>query len=121
MRPPRRHRGGFAVAVQLDVPDLPLRMVTVVFGRGAPHVPHVYTDLPSDSPHRYSDGALCMWFPGDPADRRWVLKDGPVALLGHVIVHLLREEWWQRTGEWPGEEAAHLPVAGTGEAGTEAA
>lgn len=121
VRPPRRHRGGFAVTVHLDLPDLATQTVTVVFGRAAPHVPHVYTDLPSDSRHRYSDGSLCMWYPGDTADQRWVLKDGPVALLGHVVAHLLREEWWQRSGEWPGEEAAHMSVAGFDDPDTEAA
>ncbi|MGW3960087.1 hypothetical protein ACWED2_09700 [Amycolatopsis sp. NPDC005003] len=121
VRPPRRLRGGFAVAVRLDLPDLPVQTVTVVFGRAAPNVPHVYADVASDSPHRYPDGSLCMWYPGDPAEQRWTRADGPVALLGHVVAHLLREQWWQRTGEWPGEEAAHLPTAGVGETGTEAA
>ncbi len=93
----------------------------MVFGRAEPHVPHVYTDLPSGSPHRYTDGALCMWYPGDPADQRWVLRDGPVVLLGHVIAHLLREEWWQHTGEWPGDEAAHLSISGTDDTSTQAA
>lgn len=107
VRPPRRHRGGFALAVQLCIPDVPDQTVTVVFGPAAPTVPHVYTDRPSDSPHRYSDGSLCMWYPGDPAEQRWTRGNGPVALLGHIVAHLLREEWWHLTGEWPGEEARH--------------
>jgi hypothetical protein len=23
------------------------------------------------------------------------------------VAHLIREEWWRRTGEWPGDEALH--------------
>lgn len=103
------------------MPDLPTQTVTVVFGRGAPDVPHVYTDPQSDSPHRYSDGSLCMWCPGDPAEQRWTRRDGLVALLGHILAHLLREEWWQRTGEWPDEEAAHLPIPRTHDVDAEAA
>lgn len=45
------------------------------------------------------DGSLCMWYPGDPAEQRWTRRDGPVALLGHIVAHLLREEWWHLTGE----------------------
>jgi hypothetical protein len=109
-RPPRRHRGGFALAVRLRVPDVPEQKITIVFGPTAPAVPHVYTDGPSESPHRYSNGSLCMWHPCDPPEQRWTRRDGPVALLGHIVAHLLREEWWRRTGEWPGEEAGHLPA-----------
>lgn len=107
VRPPRRHRGGFGLAVRLHVPDVSEQVVSIIFNPGAPEVPCVYTDGPSESPHRYADGALCMWFPYDPPEQRWTRNDGPVALLGHVVAHLLREEWWRRTGEWPGEEAPH--------------
>lgn len=113
VRPPHRHRGGFALAVHLHVPDLPEQTVTIAFGRHAPDVPHVYSDGPSSSPHRYSDGALCMWHPGDPAEARWTRTDGPTSLLGHIVAHLLREEWWRQTGEWPGQEAAHTPARTT--------
>jgi hypothetical protein len=116
VRPPRRHRGGFAVAVHLRVPDVTDQTVTIVFGR-APAAVHVYTDGPADSPHRYSDGSLCMWHPDDPADQRWTRRDGPAALLGHIVAHLLRERWWRCTGEWPGREAVH-PSARTRRATT---
>jgi hypothetical protein len=81
--------------------------VTIVFGRGSPEVPRVFVDGPTDSPHRYADGSLCMWFPYDPPEHRWQRRDGPVALLGHIAAHLIREEWWRRTGEWVGDEAPH--------------
>lgn len=112
-RPPRSHRGGFALAVRLRVTDVPEQTITIAFGPAGCTVPEVYTDGPSESPHRYSDGALCMWYPGDPAEQRWTRRDGPAALLGQVVAHVLREEWWRRTGEWPGDEAGHLPMTAT--------
>lgn len=111
VKPPQRYRGGFALRVRLNVEDLPARVVTIVFGRAVPEVPHVYTDRLAESPHRYADGSLCMWYPYDPVERRWTLKNGPAALLGLVVAHLLREEWWRLTGEWPGQEAPHGPHA----------
>jgi len=51
-----------------------------------------------------------MWHPADPAGRRWERLDGARVLLGLIAAHLIREEWWQRTGEWPGDEAPHGPA-----------
>lgn len=107
IRPPRPHRGGYALAVRLRVDDVPEQTVTIAFGPASPGAPHVYTEAPAASPHRYGDGALCMWFPGDPPELRWTRDHGPVALLGQIVAHLLREEWWRQTGEWPGREAPH--------------
>lgn len=114
VRAPRRHRGGFALVVKVNVPDIGQRTVTIVFTPVAPNIPYVYTDGPSESPHRYADGSLCMWYPGDPVEQRWTRRDGPGALLGHIVAHLIREEWWRRTGEWAGAEAPHCgPRAAT--------
>jgi hypothetical protein len=110
VRPPRQHRGGFALAVRLHLPDIPKQTVTIAFGPVASLVPHVYSNGPPESPHRYPDESLCMWYPGDPAQQRWTHRDGPSALLGHIVAHLFREEWWRCTGEWLGAEAGHLPV-----------
>jgi hypothetical protein len=102
----RKHRGGFQVEFDLMVPGLPRRHLRVVFaGNGS--VPAVYADGPSESPHRYSDQSLCMWYPWDSQVARWTRKDGAAALLGHITAHLLREEWWRKTGEWLGAEAPH--------------
>jgi hypothetical protein len=109
-RAPRRHRGGFALTVKLRLPNIDQRTVTIVFAPAAPDIPHIYTDGPCESPHRYSDGSLCMWYPGDPAEERWIQHDGAAALLGHIMAHLIREEWWRRTGEWAGAEVPHLDV-----------
>ncbi|MEU9048633.1 MULTISPECIES: hypothetical protein [unclassified Kitasatospora] len=108
VKPPHRYRGGFALAVRLDLPDIPRQTITIAFGLYPSQAPHIYSDGPSESPHRYNDGSLCIWYPYDPAEQRWVLRDGPTVLLGLIIAHLLKEEWWRRTGEWPGQEAPHL-------------
>jgi len=84
----------------------PPRHVRIVFA-GIGSVPFVYVDGPAESPHRYSDGSLCMWYPYDPESSRWTRREGAAALLGHITAHLIREEWWRKTGEWVGDEAAH--------------
>jgi hypothetical protein len=106
-RPERRHRGGYQLTVTVVPPGLAPRHVTIVFTPTAPVIPRVYADGPTDSPHRYDDGALCMWYPFDPAAARWTRPGGAAALLGQIVAHLVREEWWRRTGEWVGDEAGH--------------
>jgi hypothetical protein len=106
-RPNRRHRGGYQVAVTVVPPGVDPRRVTITFSRVVPETPIVHADGPTDSPHRYNDGALCMWYPWDPPGARWRRRDGAGALLGQIVAHLLREEWWRRTGEWVGDEVPH--------------
>ena len=67
-RTDRKHRGGFQIEFTLAVPGLPPRHVRIVFA-GLGSVPSVYADGPAESPHRYADGALCMWYPWDPEER----------------------------------------------------
>lgn len=105
-RTDRRHRGGFQIEFTLAVPGLPSRHVRIVFA-GLGSVPSVYADGPAESPHRYADGSLCMWYPWDPESARWTRRDGAAVLLGHIAAHLLREEWWRKTGEWVGDEVPH--------------
>ncbi len=99
----------WVVRVRLDATALGIGVVlaTLRFPRHRPEAVSVHVTGPTDSKHRYADGSLCMWFPGDDAARRWTRRDGPVALVAHVIAHLAREEWWRRTGDWVGEEAPH--------------
>jgi hypothetical protein len=106
-RPNRQHRGGYQVAVTVVPPGVDPRRVTITFSRVAPETPIVHADGPTDSPHRYDDGGLCMWYPWDPPGARWRRRDGAGALLGQIIAHLVREEWWRRTGEWVGDEVPH--------------
>jgi hypothetical protein len=104
---------------QLDVPGrLPSRpgrppdgieprQVSIQFSLGAPDTPHVLVDGPTESPHRYSDNTLCMWYPDDPRDRRWVPSYGSADLIVRIAAHLIREAWWRQTGEWIGPEVPH--------------
>jgi hypothetical protein len=107
-RPDRGHRGGYQVTVTVAPPGVSPRQVAIIFSRAAPEAPIVYADGPTDSPHRYHDGALCMWYPWDPPAARWRRRDGAGALLGQIVAHLVREEWWRRTGEWVGDEVLHV-------------
>jgi hypothetical protein len=103
---PGRHQGALVIDLRVTPLELPERRVRITFARGA-EAPRVYVDGPLESPHRFSDDALCMWRPDDPPDRRWIRADGARALLGHIVAHLIREHWWRETGHWPGDEARH--------------
>jgi hypothetical protein len=107
-----RRRDALVIDLRVTPLELPERRVRIAFARGA-EAPQVYVDGPSESPHRFSDGALCMWHPYDPPHRRWTRGNGARALLGHIVAHLIREHWWRETGDWPGDEAPHGPVVAT--------
>lgn len=109
IRPLYAYRGGFGLQLSIQLPDLPSRRVEIYFSPGSPGVPRVFADGPDESPHRYPDHSLCMWYPYDPPDARWWPTDGAELLLGHIAAHLIKEEWYRRTGEWPGDEIAHTP------------
>jgi hypothetical protein len=112
VKPSRKDRGGFAVSFAVTPHGVPSRTVCVEFSPGNPEVPRVFTDGPQESPHRYADGSLCMWYPRDPIDLQWARRDGAAALIGCIALHLIREQWWRETGEWLGPEAPH-PVPQT--------
>ena len=99
-------RLGYQYNVTVPVPHYEARRIRIRFS-GMSDVPAVYADGPQESPHRYPDGSLCMWFPKDPIDCRWVFKDGLLNLIGLAMAHLFREAWWRETGEWAGEEVGH--------------
>lgn len=107
VQPSRSCRGGYAVQFTVALAGIDARRVTVEFSPRAPDTSHVTVDGPASSPHRYHDGSLCMWFPGDPPERRWRRRDGAAVLAGHIAAHLIREEWWRQTGEWIGQEMPH--------------
>lgn len=105
----RVHRGGFVVSFSLMPKGIAVRRVTVQFHPRSPSSPLVYVDGPADSPHRYEDGTLCMWQPTDSAPMRWSPRDGSAELATRIAVHLVKEEWFRRSGEWIGEEVLHHP------------
>ena len=103
-----RVKKGYEYRVTVPVPYYEPSNIHIRFN-GVSGVPSVFAGGPSDSPHRYSDGSLCMWYPSDPVECRWVFEDGLLILIGLVMAHLFREAWWRDTGEWLGEEVSHGP------------
>lgn len=104
---------GYEYRVTVPVPHYGSRKIRIKFS-GSSDVPSVIADGPQESRHRFSNGSLCMWYPWDPIDRRWVYEDGLLSLLGLIMAHLFKEAWWQETGEWLGEEVGHGPEAKDG-------
>lgn len=96
----------------------PARMmnVRVHFNISAPETPKVYApEFVPHAPHRNPDPgrSLCLWYPHDPADRRWVRSDGLGELFLIASLHLRREHMWQQSAThpdrrvWPGPEERH--------------
>lgn len=84
------------------------RLIKITLGnRTRPTVRSITVDGPTDSPHRYDDGHLCMWYPGDGPELTWQPEEGLRRLIQYAEVHLFREAFWRRYGEWPGPEAPH--------------
>jgi hypothetical protein len=92
----------------LPVPFYETRRVEIRFEKASPRTPRAYVDGPS-SPHRYPDGSLCIWYPLDPPDERWVFDEGLMVLINYIQAHLFREAWWRETGEWLGPQVPHDP------------
>ena len=100
---------GRRYTVTLDVPHYSSRRIEIWFSSDLPPRAVVTADGPTSSPHRYNEHQLCMWYPSDPLENRWVLRDGLWCLLGMTAAHLFREAWWRETGqgEWLGPEVTH--------------
>jgi len=92
---------------RIEVPTYGTRNITIKFYPNKYGTPKVTTDGPSDSPHRYDDDSLCMWYPWDPRERRWIFEDGLLHLLVLIQAHLFREAWWRDNDEWLGPEIPH--------------
>jgi hypothetical protein len=89
------------------------RQVEIRFENGS-RIPKIYVDGSTDSPHRYAERRLCIWYPNDPPEQKWVFKDGLLMLINHIQAHLFREAWWRETGgrnggEWLGPQVTHGP------------
>lgn len=109
-RPVRRSgHAGFVYAMTIDVPYYPARQITIRF-KHRDSTPYVTVDGARESPHRYGDGTLCMWFPNDSDTSKWVFRDGLLDLLDTIVAHLFREAWWREHGEWLGDEVPHAPT-----------
>lgn len=110
-----RHKG-------LDIPgrDEPVavevrfeaRPLYDTYGLSPQDYPRVFADPGFASPHRMPDDSLCLFYPGDPPERRWTADDGLLALLNLAGDHLFFETYWRHTGghqggKWLAPEAPH--------------
>lgn len=84
-----------------------------LFGQAPQDYPRVFSEVGAVSKHRMlDDGALCLWYPFDSSERRWVARDGLPRLVRIVQDHLFYEHYWRMTGAfdggtWLGDEAEH--------------
>lgn len=69
--------------------------------------PRVFADVGRQSPHRLTDDALCLYYPQDPPERRWIHTNGLVALFEIVRRHLLFEDYWRETGGFGDHRGRH--------------
>ena len=61
-----------------------VREVEIAFEAYA-ELPRISVDGPG-SPHRFSDGSLCIWHPEDPRQQRGERSDGLFALIGVYVL-----------------------------------
>jgi hypothetical protein len=99
------HRLVYEVAVDVPFYD-ERRNVRIELAAGGGE-PRVLVDGPNDSPHRYEDGSLCMYYPADPPGLRWMPAEGLAALIDCVRTHLFQEAEVRHGHGWPGDEAPH--------------
>jgi hypothetical protein len=104
-----RKTGAIVYTLTVGVPEFDeRRVIKITLGnRTWPTVRLVTADGPPRSPHRYADGHLCMWYPGDGPDGTWQPEEGLLGLIQYARVHLFREAYWRRYDQWPGPEAPH--------------
>ena len=91
--------------LDLDLEVYERRRITITFKADEPaSCVEVFADGPTESPHRYGERRLCMWYPADGPELRWLPEHRLVGLIEMARVHLFREEYWRRTGGWDGGE-----------------
>ncbi len=113
----RRKSARITYVVAVTVHEYEPRLIEMQFRRTSPKpaLTGVYVDGPAESPHRYSPHprdalqrpSLCIWYPHDPPELRWVVSDGLLSLIEMTRVHLFKEAYWRETGEWLGDEVVH--------------
>lgn len=110
-----RKNARMAYGCTIEVDGYEIRRIEVCFSRVTrrPTAPDIYVDGPEDSPHRFAPRGkdprrrLCVWYPDDQPERRWVSDDGLLSLIEMIRIHLFKEAYYRETGDWPGEEAPH--------------
>jgi hypothetical protein len=107
LRGKTKKRVGRTYTARVTVRFYETRKVKILFPSGRSKSPTITVDGPTDSPHRYEDGRLCIWYSDDDSSARWEHGDGLLDLLGLIEAHLFREAWWRETAEWLGPEIQH--------------
>jgi hypothetical protein len=112
----RHLSGGLASALAMTIaPPLdaqpegyPFERVRIV--AVADHSVHVYPLGPARRwLHRNTvdPRSLCLQHPDDDPALLWLWSDGLGRLITRIRLHLLCEETWRRTGQWPGVDLPH--------------
>lgn len=105
-----RFKNRLVYELDLEVETYETRHVCIVFKAENPaSIVDVFAGGPTESPHRYGKDRLCMWYPDDPPELRWLPEHQLVGLIEMTRRHLFREAWWRQTGgeeggEWLGPE-----------------
>ncbi|HTC69110.1 MAG TPA: hypothetical protein VK662_06020 [Acidothermaceae bacterium] len=94
-------------------PDEHVRIViqsdcrVLAFPRGTSGRPFLHRNL-------WPTTELCLQYDRDDPALKWVPEDGLEPLVTMVHRHLIFEEHWRRTGQWPTEDAphGHAPTGG---------
>ncbi|WP_328654515.1 hypothetical protein OG598_12145 [Micromonospora sp. NBC_00330] len=71
---------------------------------------YAYPRSGSDRPFKHRNlqlGDLCLQYDRDDPALRWLPEDGLEPLVTLVHRHLIFEEAWRRSGDWPCEDAPH--------------
>lgn len=97
---------GLEYRVSIDVPGYgDSREATIRFVDPAESpTPVVLIDGPPCLRHRWLSGSLCMWLDSDPPEKRWVLEDGLLDLVGHIEAHAFCEAECRAGLPWPKPE-----------------
>jgi hypothetical protein len=111
----RRKNARIAYRCTVPIEGYEPRRIELRFFRttSQPEAPRIYADGPESSPHRFGARGkdprrpLCIWYPDDPPERRWVPRDGLLSLIEMVRIHLFKECYWREKHVWLGEEAPH--------------
>ncbi|KAA0930766.1 hypothetical protein FGF04_29025 [Streptomyces apricus] len=114
---------GLDVTGESDAIDVRIRFYAdppyPTYGQKPEDFPRVHAKPGASSKHRHlPDDALCLWYPLDPAERRWTSSRGLLDLIEIVRTHLFLEHYWRLTGgessgQWLIEDAPHgMPESG---------
>lgn len=80
--------------VRIELPsDYPYSMPTIWLP---------YTSLPSNCPHLYSNGSICVMKP-----EQWSSTYSLAFMIAKTAVWINKFEFWQSEGYWPGTEQKH--------------